>query len=941
VQAIVKDRQVAPGEEAAPSDASSGAARLSRSFHDLLAEALGQAAARDAGWGESPSLDRAGVWLRARNGRAASREQGWKLHISANAASALDVLRRALPILLEENANFKTAASFEILASLNFGQSGMSQIGKFITIYPNDDEQAVRLAAALHRVTTGLAGPVVPTDRPLKDGSLVHYRYGGFAGRYVQTAIGEIISTIQDPTGAWVPDRRQPFYNPPKWAVDPFLAAGIAEELAEPSPLVGGRYLALSTLERSARSTVYMAVDTANPRRCILKRERRAILSGADNKDAGVRLRHEAEVLRRLMPDPCFPALFDLIEQETGLLLVMEDVEGRTLAHHVKDILAEGTLPTGEQVINWGRALARALASLHGHGLVYRDLKSANIMAAPDGRLRLIDFDIAQPLGAPMLPWGGGTRGYMSPQHAGGAMAGIQDDVYSLGAVLYFAATGAEPASAPHALDLLERPVTLLNPAVNPALGLVIARCLDPDLMHRYTTMTEVDAALTEVGPCADWTPPAIGAEVRPTTTNEALDNERHEHLLGMAQRLSETICRAAQAAPDGTGMAWTSMHNLAYGVQGRDLNFGSAGALLAVAEAVMVFADPEQRVVAAEGARWLRGQAPPASEPLPGLYVGESGIGAALLRVGQVLDDCSLIEAALKRGRLVGSLPYRSPDMFNGTAGRLRFHLMLWDETRAREQLEYAIAAGETLLATAEEALFAPGGIQWRIPDGYDDMSGQAQLGYAHGLAGIADALLDLYETTGEERWAAPARRAVGTLERTAARRGYLPEEVSLDWPTRHGGDYFGPFWCHGAAGIGQFLLHAARLDAAPEAKELALGAARCVARGSRRAGPTQCHGLAGNIEFLLDVFQGTGDSAYLREAYSLAEILKAHAFERVGGLEWPSESPVIFTPDYMVGYAGVLPCLLRLADPERRPRQLSRAGFRFGLPPGRPAKA
>ncbi|MGH2346450.1 MAG: protein kinase domain-containing protein, partial [Chloroflexota bacterium] len=468
---------------------------MSRTFHDLPAEALGQAAARDVGWDEAPSLDRAGIWLRARNGRAAPREQGWKLHISANAASAADVLRRALAVLLEEDANFKTAASLDALTSLNFGQSGMSQIGKFITIYPNSDEQAVRLAAALHTATTGLAGPVVPTDRPLKEGSLVHYRFGGFTGRYVQTPIGEIISTIQSPTGERTPDRRQPYYNPPAWAVDPFLAAGITEELAEPSPLVGGRYLALSTLERSARSTVYMAVDIANPRRCILKRERRAILSGADDKDAGARLRHEADVLRRLMPDPRFPALFDLIEQGTGIVLVMEDVEGQTLAHHVKNILAEGRLPSGEQVIAWGRTLADALATLHGHGLVYRDLKSTNIMAAPDGRPRLIDFDIAQPLGAAMLPWGGGTRGYMSPQHAGGGTASLQDDVYSLGAVLYFAATGAEPASAPHALDLLERPMTLVNPAIDSTLAPVIARCLDPDLTRRYATMTDVDVA--------------------------------------------------------------------------------------------------------------------------------------------------------------------------------------------------------------------------------------------------------------------------------------------------------------------------------------------------------------------------------------------------------------------------------------------------------------
>jgi hypothetical protein len=46
---------------------------------------------------------------------------------------------------------------------------------------------------------------------------------------------------------------------------------------------------------------------------------------------------------------------------------------------------------------------------------------------------------------------------------------------------------------------------------------------------------------------------------------------------------------------------------------------------------------------------------------------------------------------------------------------------------------------------------------------------------------------------------------------------------------------------------------------------------------------------------------------------------------------LVWPSDSPRIFTPDYMVGYAGVALCLLRLSDPERQPRQLCRRGFQY----------
>jgi hypothetical protein len=101
-------------------------------------------------------------------------------------------------------------------------------------------------------------------------------------------------------------------------------------------------------------------------------------------------------------------------------------------------------------------------------------------------------------------------------------------------------------------------------------------------------------------------------------------------------------------------------------------------------------------------------------------------------------------------------------------------------------------------------------------------------------------------------------------------------------------------------------------------------------VARGTRWSSATQCHGLAGSAELLLDFYQALSDPAYLAEAHSIGRLLEAYATERDGLLVWPSEMPFVYSPDYMVGFAGVAVALLRLADPERRPHQLSRRGFR-----------
>jgi lantibiotic modifying enzyme len=226
-----------------------------------------------------------------------------------------------------------------------------------------------------------------------------------------------------------------------------------------------------------------------------------------------------------------------------------------------------------------------------------------------------------------------------------------------------------------------------------------------------------------------------------------------------------------------------------------------------------------------------------------------------------------------------------------------------------------------------------------WPIPEGFDGLSGAAYLGYAHGAAGIADVLLDLYEATDEPVFRRTALAAARWLASQALPA--LADGSGVAWPAESGGAAFAPMWCHGAAGIGRFFLHAARLDLLPGALDLARRAGRAVALGSRWANPTQCHGLAGNVEFLLDLARVTRDPADTAAAHDLGRLLDAWGVERDGRLVWPSEATTVVTPDFMVGYAGVAPVLLRLADPGR-PALLSRTGFRYrarALPAGHAA--
>lgn len=874
---------------------------------------------RNTHWRIEQSSDPLRQWLQFHTGPASLPQQGWKLHVSASVSSARAVLRAVLPILFARSATFKMAVSLKRLKFLNQGGAGRSQIGKFITVYPRNDEEALALATLLDDATNGLSGPSIPSDHALHTGSLVYYRYGGFSNQLViQNTIGLILPAIRTPENEILTDLRHVPYQAPPWVVDPFINAGIATEPPPFKRLLGNRYLVITILSTSMNSTIYLGSDLEVARTCVIKGPSFA-QRNSFNRQARQKISHEAQILSLLAPDRSFPALFDVLEQDGSLFLIMEDIEGETLDVYTGKRIARGQHIPFARIITWSQELAEMLEAIHAKGLVYTDLKPSNVIIDGDGKLHLIDFELAHPQGDENPMWRGcGTRGYMSPQQQAGQPITVRDDIYSFGALLYALVTGAEPSYAPRPLTLLDRPVESLNPRAEEALRGIIARCLDTDPEARYPSMSALKAALASSGVRS----PSISSGSDPA--QEAAEKAA-AHYRELAKRLLDTLCTQARRPAHSEGLAWKSAHPISYGFVARDINTGNSGTLLALAELAAEFPGSHTREILEAGARWLRETTTKNSQPLPGLYVGESGVGAALLRAGQILHDDSLIAVAAQRGRQVSSLPYGSPDLFNGIAGRLRFHLLLWDETGEQEHLLSAINCGQQLLATATTKDSRE--VFWTIPEGYDSLSGHTYAGYAHGAAGIADALLDLFEITGDERLLPSIQGAGSWLKRLALPA--LDDESGLSWPMIEGGPANQAFWCHGSAGIGQFFLHAATVGVIPAAMDIATRAARIVAHGTRSVGPTQCHGLAGNIEFLLDIYQATGDRSYLTEAHALAFLLEAFSQERDGYLVFSSEFPETFTPDYMVGYAGIALCLLRLSAPDRLPHQLSRVGF------------
>ncbi|MFD9475904.1 serine/threonine-protein kinase [Streptomyces nojiriensis] len=264
----------------------------------------------------------------------------------------------------------------------------------------------------------------------------------------------------------------------------PALSSGEQESRER---LLAGRYLLVEILGRGGMGAVWRAQDQLLDREVAVKELSISGLTDQECSTLHSRMTQEARAAARIK-HPNVIAVYDVLEQDGRPWIVMELVDGRSLAD---TIATEGTLLPHEAA-RVGIQVVAALDQSHRLGVLHRDVKPANVLLERGGRVVLTDFGIALFEGGSGLTRTGdivGSPDFVSPEQASGHRPGPASDLWSLGATLYAAVEGRAPFSRTSPLSTLHAVVAepLPEPRNAGALAAAIEALLRKDPEERPT----------------------------------------------------------------------------------------------------------------------------------------------------------------------------------------------------------------------------------------------------------------------------------------------------------------------------------------------------------------------------------------------------------------------------------------------------------------------
>ena len=287
-----------------------------------------------------------------------------------------------------------------------------------------------------------------------------------------------------------------------------------------------GRFKILQPLGAGGMGEVFLARDPELRRNVALKR-----LKGFETDSPEARALTLREARRAAgLNHPGIATIYDVLESEGRAYIVMEYVEGESLAAW----LGSGKMPL-EDTLSVARQICDAMVSAHGQGIIHRDLKPANVVLTRDGKVKILDFGLAKRhLPVTSASDGSldttftetiagegrlvGTPSYMSPEQLRGGPIDPRSDVYSFGVLLYEMIAGRRPFEAAGLMDLAAAilttpptPLTEIDTAIPGRLSALVSTAMAKRPEDRQQSMSQVYSDLGALTANAEPSPAKTG----------------------------------------------------------------------------------------------------------------------------------------------------------------------------------------------------------------------------------------------------------------------------------------------------------------------------------------------------------------------------------------------------------------------------------------------
>lgn len=803
--------------------------------------------------------------------------QGWKIHVSSNIKNAKSILKVVADYANEESFSFKFIADNQLHSISTQKPYPRSQSGKFITIYPKDEEQFTKVIENLYLKLKDMDGPYILTDKRYKDSKVLYYRYGGMTSIKKLKFDGSLEYCIFDREGNMIPDERNPFYKKPDFVKEPFV---FESNDNFPNPLLDS-YKDIQPIRFTNSGGVYNAIAKETNQEVIIKEARPyTCMYLTVDKDAIDYRKFEKELFNQLEHHGFTPKVLDSFYVWEHYFLVVEKIEGLTLREYVNkyspfsfnQVLKEDINNYLDSIITIFINLLKVVSTIHDEGIVLSDLSLENIMITNDLEVKLIDLEASFYRNQP-------PEVNMSTIKNDKLLTNQKDflefDYYTLGIILYESLLQRSDLANFSINTIMDSLNELVNDFNLPNQFIeVIQKLIDIELPLENKNLNNIIKIMQSI-------------ESKETSIDDSLvvinsDNNANNYTEIINSQIKHMV--KSLDNPDSSLKTYTPKIN-----NNVNMGYGLLGVrhYLNTTDTKYDFSNFDNYIL-------YRGVND--KELPPGLFNGLSGMALTMLLSGKKIGAKEILDLSAQNHMLTHSHSY-----FNGITGYGMTLLKFWEELQEEQYLERAKKVGDYLIRIHKED--RSGNIYW------PSLNGDTEIGLFFGSTGVSLLLLYLYLATNQSKYLQYGERALffDLSKKSKSNKGYLgfPRDTST---TSTVVPYFG----YGTAGILSVVIRYYAATKKEKYKKIIDELAPLI-DVKYAAFPGLFDGLAGLANTMLDLHQFLEKEEYKHRAKTIIDGILLFKIEINNNIYFPGDHLKKFSLDLGGGSAGICATLER----------------------------